>query len=185
MLKPLRSIEATAGTVLSPGSAFGDGGGAHEHVDRPGLAGRELLLQAVEAVDGFRRVAELLAEVERAAVGQVAERAGDQHGEHGDGQRRRAGALTNAADARPQRRRLALLRGGPERGEHRGQQRHAREHGDGHADRQHRAHPAGRVVVGDRQHEHHRDHDPARRDDRGRRARSAIAIASGLPSSSR
>ena len=48
------------------GQRVGDLLGVHEDVDRAGLAGRELLLQLVQTLDGLGRVAELLAEVERA-----------------------------------------------------------------------------------------------------------------------
>ena len=73
----------------SCGQHLGDLPRVGHDVDRTGLAGRELLLQAPQALDRLGRVAELLAEVERAAVVEVAERAGDQDHEHADGERER------------------------------------------------------------------------------------------------
>ncbi len=82
--------------------------GVDEHVDGTGLAGRELLLQLPQALHRLGRVAELLAEVERPAGAEVAERAGDQDHEHADRERQRL-RLDQAPDPRPDRRRLAVF----------------------------------------------------------------------------
>ena len=155
--------------------------GVDQDVDRAGLAGRELLLQPPQPVDGLRLRAELLAEVERAAVVEVAERAGDQHREHGGGSARAGSGAPRRTSAPIRGHERALAAGGRAQAdsdrEQRGQQRDPGQHGDRGADREHRAHPARRVVVGDAEHEHHHDDDPARGDDRRPGPRSATAIA--------
>ncbi len=176
MLKPTRSAlrrrrrRRAAGQRLSATASA-----SMSDVDRaaPGRAGTS----ACRRVAGPRRTPaasrNCSREVERAAVrGCRARRRPGPRGRRGErrgGRRARRSAATASTACAARKR--------SERGEHRGQQRDAGEHGDGGADREHRAHPARRVVVGDR-----RARASPRRRSRPRRRSPARCAAARSPS---
>ena len=166
---------------LHPGDDGADLLGLDDRGQRRADPGREVFVQNRGAAAGVGRLGLALAEADRAVVAEVAEREHDQQRRDAEDDRPRAPAH-EAGDPAPgaarflwhDSRNQGTARaggGGPEGAlaEQREQRRQQGEGGGEHhrdADRQDRAEPVGRLQVGDQQHQHRRDHRPARGGDR-------------------
>ena len=169
-------IASRASASLTGG---GGAGGRARRPAPPGPGGKRSAISCWPCTDsGGSRYCSVSVEV--AAAAEVAERAGVRIGDREpDQQPRDGGARARRSALHP--RALPGGRSGSTRGiagqnarrpstaEHRGQQRQPGGHHHDDAEREDRTHLARRVEVGEPEHEHRRDHDPAGGEDRRRR----------------
>ena len=189
------SASCTVSQLFHPARDLGAVLGLDHRGQRRAEAGGEVAFERFGAAAGVGRVRLALAEADRAVVGQVAEREDGRQGEDGDDdrpeRRRTRPATRSQRRGRAQRRvsrsrRWRATRGGQKARSPRIESR---------AGRRVKAaasitaipiasigpEPVGRLQVGDQQHQHRRDHGPARGGDRRAVSRSASRAAPRPP----